>query len=111
VAPGATWDVMSEQGVYEVAAQADAPLVVGTASLRVDVVRVDDGAPIDDATVSIDPTMPAHGHGGDLVEAEPLGEGAYAADLFLPMAGGWDLTVRVAGPEGTDDAVLSVEVR
>jgi hypothetical protein len=75
-----------------------------------------DGAPVEDATVHLDATMPHHGHGmmtrpiDDAGVCDPEGAcrhpgGAYLTRGFkFHMAGPWTISARVDGPAGSDRA-------
>ena len=70
-------------------------------------VRDDHGSPVEGATVSVVPYMPAHGHGAatDPVVTPSGAPGEYLADpVNLSMPGVWEITVTVAGDGGTDTA-------
>lgn len=66
------------------------------------------GAPVDDAVVTVDPQMPAHGHGSSeepVVEA--LGGGHYRAfPVTFPMTGTWVVTILAT--HGTDRGVVEL---
>jgi hypothetical protein len=59
------------------------------------------GAPVDNATITVTPFMPDHGHGSAVVPTvTPSGGGKYAvSNVYLAMAGLWKVTfsVQVAG--------------
>jgi len=58
------------------------------------------GKPVDDATLSVTPFMPDHGHGSSVKPTiTPKGGGTYdVANVYLPMPGLWRLTVTVQLP-------------
>lgn len=64
--------------------------------------------PVDGATIAVDAFMPDHGHSSTVVpDVTPLGDGVYVLDpidLFMP--GVWEITIDVAPPGGTVQAVL-----
>lgn len=102
-------DGMSREGemghyIVELVSAEPGPPDVGdnTWELRV----TQDGNPVDDATVTVTPFMPAHGHGtspadyqGTLSEDGTYEVGPF--DLFMP--GVWELTVTVTGSDDTED--------
>ncbi len=66
------------------------------------------GKPVDGATLSIVPTMPDHGHGTSVVPVvTPLGaDGKYtASDVYLAMAGLWEVKITVQVPGGATSDV------
>ena len=66
-----------------------------------------DGAPIDDATFTVTPFMPDHGHGTPVpvgVEHLPNPRGTWAFDpLNLMMAGLWEITFDIEAPSPSGD--------
>lgn len=70
------------------------------------------GDPITDASVRIEPWMPAHGHGTTVIDTPPTGDGSYATEeLYFNMTGRWEVRVLVDGPSGEDRLVLHFEVK
>jgi hypothetical protein len=68
------------------------------------------GEPLEGATVTLSPWMPAHGHGSTDVEAVEDGPGVYVAEnVWLNMPGIWDLRVHVDAEE-QGDLIATVEV-
>ena len=74
-----------------------------------------EGRPINDITVGVDPTMPAHGHGTTPLPTVTAVEGMpgqfEASPLNLFMPGLWQIRVRVTGPgeEPLIDAFVDFE--
>lgn len=69
------------------------------------------GDPVGDATVSLAPFMPEHGHGTNPATIPTTGDGAgsYTSDTFdLFMGGFWQLTVSASGPSGNDSMVINL---
>jgi hypothetical protein len=64
--------------------------------------------PISDATVSITPFMPKHGHGSSVPAViTPLGDGRYELNpVNFPMSGVWEVTVDVALAGGGTDKTM-----
>jgi len=65
------------------------------------------GAPIDDATVSVLPYMPDHGHGSALKSTVTSvgSDGRYTVSrMYLPMAGYWEITFTVTRAAATEEA-------
>ena len=86
------------------------PPVVGRTTLTVWVTS--GGAPIDDATLTVDPQMPAHGHGSteDPV-VEGRGDGRYDAfPVTFQMPGTWVVTVTALAAQGSGQRALEVQV-
>lgn len=70
-------------------------------------VRDDAGAPVSDAALTLTPFMPDHAHGSAVtpVVAPTDENGNYSVDeIYLPMAGYWELTVRL----GEEQVVFGV---
>jgi len=66
------------------------------------------GTPISDATVSITPFMPKHGHGSSVPAViTPLGDGRYELNpVNFSMSGVWEVTVDVTLAGGGTDKTL-----
>jgi hypothetical protein len=69
-------------------------------------VRVDRG---EADTVAVTAVMPAMGHAIPEVTARKSAPGRFVAegDLLFPMTGGWELSVRLAGPSGEETLTLN----
>ncbi|MCB9530269.1 MAG: FixH family protein [Myxococcales bacterium] len=83
------------------------PLQVGPNALSIRLAS-DEGAAVDDLTVTVGGWMAAHGHGTNPAQMPMVrqGDGVYAADsvtLFMP--GTWTLTVRITAADGTESEV------
>lgn len=104
-------DGMSREGhmgnyMVELVSADPGPPDVGDNTWTVRVTR--DGTPVDDATVTVSPFMPAHGHGTSPADYEGTftEDGTYEAgpfDLFMP--GVWETTITVTGSDDTEDMV------
>lgn len=66
------------------------------------------GTPIPDATVSVTPFMPVHGHGTPVTSViTPKGSGSYEADkVNFVMPGPWEITIDVTLSGGGSDSVM-----
>lgn len=89
-----------------------APPDVGQNTWTLRIVDMDDVA-VDDATVTVSPFMPLHGHGTSPPEnaATFSSDGTYEAgpfDLFMP--GLWESTVTIEAGETRDSAIFSFEL-
>lgn len=74
------------------------------------VVRRVDGAPVDDASVTVIPRMEGMSSAAAAIAAEARGDGRYhASNVTLNMTGPWRLTVRVA-PRGAASASVIYEI-
>lgn len=107
---GVVEGVVSNQGVYviELGADPDPPLT-GAATLHVRIGRAEDGAPVTDATLEVEPFMPAMGHGvGDAPEITTLGDGRFDAAWSYPMAGEWEVRMGFASDDLGADAYTAV---
>ncbi|MBI3203502.1 MAG: FixH family protein [Myxococcales bacterium] len=72
-----------------------------------------DAAPIEGATIQIEPWMPGHGHGTPVVpELSDLGGGNYhASHIDFMMPGFWELTVAVTVADLRDEIVVAYDVK
>lgn len=71
-----------------------------------------DGAPVEGATVTVDPQMPMHGHGSSetAVVAED-GAGVYTAfPVTFQMPGMWQVTITATAGEMTGSAAIDYQV-
>ncbi|MEW2500450.1 FixH family protein [Amycolatopsis sp. NPDC047767] len=94
----------STTGPYTVQLSTDAPRVGGnTFAFAVTGPAVDG--------VTVEPVMPQMGHAITPVPATADGPGHFrAADVGLPMAGQWEITVSLRGPAGAGQVVFPVLV-
>lgn len=85
-----------------------APPAKGMNALTVRVVA-GGGAPVEGATVTLEPFMPDHGHGSAAVpKVTAQGDGKYAIEnVYLAMAGLWVLTVKVSSGGAVHEAKFS----
>ena len=86
-----------------------APPIKGTNTWTL---KVLDGSaqPVSDASLTVKPFMPDHGHGTSVVpQVAPAGDAYTISNLYLFMAGLWQVTITVTTPSGTqnDAAVFS----
>lgn len=88
------------------------PPVTGTNALDIEL-GDDHGEPVAGAALSVEPWMPAHGHGSSHAPVvEELGGGKYrASQIELSMPGAWELRIGVSAGESADSFLLEVEVR
>lgn len=69
------------------------------------------GAPLEGATLTFVPFMPAHGHGtSQPTVVEEIGGGAYRATVFYNMVGRWELTVGVVAGTLSDELEFDQQV-
>lgn len=69
------------------------------------------GEPVAGATVNVEAYMPAHAHlnAASMTAFEP---GSYRAeDVLYNMPGTWQLTLKIAGENGSDQVVVDYDVR
>lgn len=69
------------------------------------------GAPVDDALISIDGGMPAHGHGLPTAPkaTASLGDGRYRVEgVKFSMGGHWELRFAIAASAGADDVTFNL---
>ncbi len=70
------------------------------------------GAPQDGLTVSVVPWMASMGHGANAPVVTAAGNGNYvAADVYLYMAGSWQLRTAITGPEINDSVVPVIPIQ
>ncbi len=71
------------------------------------------GAAVSGASFSIEPWMPAHGHGSSIVpQVVELGDGEYQSDdLIFTMPGTWEVRIAVDAAARHDYFVLTREVK
>jgi hypothetical protein len=97
------------KGLYRARLQAidPAPAIKGTNAWTVQI--VDASGTAVEATVTVKPFMPDHGHGSSIVPVVTAkGGGVYEIDsLVLFMPGLWQTTVTITGPAGADTAVFT----
>lgn len=71
-----------------------------------------DGAPVEDAVVTIAPYMPAHAHGASDVEISGGAAGNYATGWSFAMPGTWEITWTAwSATAGEDTLAVDVDVR
>jgi len=97
---------MTDAGHFMVTLVSDPePPSKGLNTWTLTVMSHEDMSMVDEATVTIDPWMPEHGHGSasDAV-VEAMGQGDYMSDTVeLQMLGTWDTTVTVTHGDMTDE--------
>jgi len=64
------------------------------------------GQPVNDATVTVQGIMPAHGHVTELKKMDNA-NGTYTANLLMPMSGGWSVELSIERP-GHDTVAAEV---
>ena len=84
-----------------------APPQVGDSTLTVEV-SGDGAQPPAPDSVTLEPAMSQMGHATPPVVAAEESPGHYRAKVHLPMAGQWEITVRIAESGRVHQAVLSV---
>ena len=114
----------TQQGKYRVAVELEPdPPPLGELFVVRTRVSMADGEPLEDAKVTVDATMPHHGHG---METRPLPDpgvcpeegrcvhegGVYTTRGFkFHMRGPWTVTVDVEGPRGFDNTSFVYDLR
>lgn len=73
-------------------------------------VKDKDGKAVTGAEITVDPQMPAHGHGSsETPKYEEMGEGKYTASpVTLQMKGDWEITVTVKANGQTGSKVFKM---
>ena len=108
--PLAPDELHTDTGLYHLALSTEPdPPVADDFTLRLDITS--GGEAVEEATLTVEPWMPAHGHGvlDDPVVSE-LGGGAYQADWAWAMPGYWEVTLTIDAKAGVDTAVVAYEV-
>jgi nitrogen fixation protein FixH len=93
-------------GPYRVQLTGESPKV-GISPVTVEI-TANGGQSLTPGSVTFEPAMPQMGHATTPVAAVTQGDGRYRADVDLPMAGQWEITVRIAAGSQVHEAVLSV---
>lgn len=99
---------------FEVRSAPEQPPVRGACSFTLDASDPPSGAPLDGLVLSVEPWMPAMGHGTGMEPlVSALGEGSYVIDeVMLFMPGTWELRIDVEFPDGGEEHVdIAVPVR
>lgn len=109
-APWGPVEVETEAGTFAMTLTlAPDPPVAGETTLGI--ALSDDGGAVEDATLTVTPWMPMHGHG---VSEDPVvrgaGGGDYTADFAWSMPGEWEVTIDVDAAGVEDSVVVPVEV-
>ncbi len=88
----------AKKATFKLRTMSDVPPVNGKNSWVVQVLDAT-GAPVDGATLSVKPFMPAHGHGASVTPtATGQGNGEYRIDdLVFSMPGVWQTTLTLGG--------------
>lgn len=110
--PEGSFDATSKTGAFEASfLPAPDPPVTGTNALGFELRQGD--RPVVDAMVTLEPWMPAHGHGSSKAPlVTNLGAGSYRAeDIYLTMPGHWELTIEVSAGGERDLFVLDYDVK
>jgi len=106
-------DVQSELGLFVASFQPEPnPPVVGENGLLISLTSAS-AEPVLGATVSVEPWMPAHGHGSAVVpQVSEIGAGEYrATQINYSMPGRWELRVVVTADGASDRLTVAYEVR
>ena len=94
------------KGTYRVAIEPEvAPIRQNDVQSLMLTVTTADGAPVDDALITIDGGMPAHNHGLPTAPkaTASLGDGRYRIEgVKFSMGGHWELRFAIAGAAGAD---------
>lgn len=112
LAPQGSFDASSRTGTFEATfSSLPDPPTTGTNALGLELRQ--GGGPVVDAMVTLEPWMPAHGHGSSKAPlVTNLGAGAYRAeDIYLTMPGYWELTIEVSAGGERDLFVLDYDVK
>jgi hypothetical protein len=102
----------TEAGLYiaEIAPVGE-PVTVGPMHAWIVTVEDREGAPVDDADITVDGGMPQHGHGLPTAPAvtQELGQGRYLVEgMKFNMLGWWELDLGIEGPRGADAVTFNI---
>ncbi|RST83478.1 auxin-binding protein [Aquibium carbonis] len=102
----------TQAGMFTVAiAPESEPVRQGPLHSWIVTVTTPDGAPVEDATISVDGGMPQHGHGLPTAPAmtAALGEGRYRIEgVRFNMGGWWELKLAIAADGRSDDVTFNL---
>ncbi|WP_404933162.1 FixH family protein [Nitratireductor sp. L15S-10] len=108
------YNTVSRDGFYQVMFETEAqPIPVNETHDWVVTITTPDGAPVNDASISIDGGMPAHGHGlpTEPQMAEALGDGQYRVEgMRFNMGGHWEIRIGISADPGLDEAVFNLDL-
>lgn len=107
--PDAT-DVVGANGKFVFTLEQPDPLLEGPVDLGVRVARVEDGQPVEGASVMVRVTMPSMGHTVDPLPTEIAGGGYTVEDVVLDMPGAWVVRVRAEDGSDVDEVELPLDV-
>lgn len=115
-APGSGGPILSGNNRFELRYEAETdPIMVNTMHSWVVNLRTLDGEPVENARLTVDGDMPAHGHGLPTSPevTEELGGGDYRIEgLKFQMGGYWEVYVDVVTAAGEADSVIvPVDIR
>lgn len=103
---------VTANGVYTVSIAPETDSVErGTLHAWVATVTTAQGAPVEDATITIDGGMPQHGHGLPTAPqaGAHLGEGRYRIEgVRFNMGGWWELKLAISSGIGQDDVTFNI---
>ncbi len=109
-APGSGGPILSGNNRFELRYEAETdPIMVNTMHSWVVNLRTLDGEPVENARLTVDGDMPAHGHGLPTSPevTEELGGGDYRIEgLKFQMGGYWEVYVDVVTADGEADSVI-----
>ncbi len=109
---GAPSELLTRAGRYRIV-WSTAPVPLPLSELFVIKARVTDadGAPVSGVTLTVDASMPQHGHGmATRPETNEVGPGEFETKgMKFHMPGAWTVHFAVSGPRGTDRVDVVVE--
>lgn len=113
--PGVIKPADSQNGLFKASATSDLdPVVINQLHGWTLHLTTADGAPVEDATITVSGTMPAHAHGmptNPQVTAN-LGGGNYKVEgMQFQMGGEWEVTFHVTAGTVTDDIVFHLTLQ
>ena len=102
----------TEKGLYSVAIEPEAGTIVqGELHSWVLTLTTPQGAPVTDATITVDGGMPDHNHGLPTAPQATahLGDGKYRiVGVKFSMSGWWELRFAISSPAGEDSVIFNL---
>lgn len=105
--------VVSEQGLYHAHVTADPSTPETGENTLMMHVMTPEGQGVEGLRLSVEPWMPAHGHGSpEVPEVEENGDGMYTVtNLVYSMPGRWEVRIDIDDGEVSDSIVLKYSVQ
>ena len=108
-AAGDPQELLSDSGSLTGVFDPDGAPRVGTNHIAIDLYQGE--VVLEDATIEVEPWMPAHGHGSPRPTVMSTTADGYDLEVYFQMAGDWELHVSVETELGSDSFLVPIEVR